>query len=305
MTSTGETPITGHIFDIQRFSIHDGPGIRTTVFMKGCPLSCIWCHNLEGITSEPQISFLPDRCVGCRYCAGICPHGAHRTVEGAHVLDRDVCEVCGECTKECYAKALEFVGRTATVDEVLEEVARDQPFYETSGGGMTLSGGEPTLQIAFTTAILEGARKRGIHRAVETCLLCPYEKLDGIRSLVDLFLCDWKETDPDRHKAFTGADNRIIRENLLRLDAAGASILLRCPIVPGHNDREDHFAGIADLARQLKHLESVELMPYHRLGDGKRERFGMSDRHVDAEPPSPEQVATWKAALAAHGVTVL
>ncbi len=306
MSESSADKLTGRIFEIQRFSIHDGPGIRTTVFMKGCSLRCRWCHNPEGQSPEPQISFLPDKCIGCGYCLKVCPHEAHRLENERHVLDRERCEVCGLCTKECYAGALEFVGREITVAETLEEVLRDLPFYENSGGGMTLSGGEPLFQFEFTKALLRAAKDAGLHCCLETSGQTEHERLEQIRPHVDLFLYDYKETDPQRHQEYTGVSNDKIRDNLSRLHAAGARIRLRCPIVPGYNDREDHFAGIAALAQELPDLEGVELMPYHRLGESKLERFGMANgKRIVAQTPDQAAIAHWTAALASLGLTVL
>jgi pyruvate formate lyase activating enzyme len=193
-----------------------------------------------------------------------------------------------------------------TVEAVLSEVVRDRAFYETSDGGMTLSGGEPTHQIEFTAALLEGGRQEGLHCCVETCGACSYERLACILPTVDLFLFDWKESDPDRHGELTGMPNAHIRDNLHRLHAAGALIRLRCPIIPGVNDRDDHLRGIAELARALPRLEGVQILPYHRLGEGKLERFGLdADGRVDAEAPSPEAVRGWVERLESLGVNVL
>jgi pyruvate formate lyase activating enzyme len=296
----------GRIFDVQRFSIHDGPGIRTTVFFKGCPLRCRWCHNPEGISSEPELSFLAEKCIGCGQCVRVCERGAHRVVDGARVFEREKCVVCGACAQECHAQALELVGREVDAQSVIDEVLRDEPFYRTSGGGMTLSGGEPTLQVEFAEELLRRARQAGIHTCVETCGLCDYARLDRVRPLVDLFLFDYKETSPEKHKEFTGAPNERIVENLRRLDADGAPTRLRCPIIPGCNDRDDHFRGIAALAAALTHLEGVELMPYHPLGESKVERFGYeASARARAEAPSSETVSAWIARLTQLGVKVV
>jgi pyruvate formate lyase activating enzyme len=299
--------ITGRIFDIQRFSIHDGPGIRTTVFLKGCPLRCLWCHNPEGVAPEPELSFLPDKCIGCRYCLSACSRQAHRAGEdGRHLLDRTRCVVCGQCAKSCYSGALEVVGRDVTVEETLEEVLKDRTFYETSGGGMTLSGGEPLLQIDFTEALLERACDEGLDTAVETCGHAAWDRFARLLDNVDLFLYDIKETDPARHMEYAGVGNELILENLRRLHDAGAAVLVRLPIVPGLNDRPDHFEKVAELARGLPHLKGVEVMPYHRLGTSKLARFGLSPRmQVDVEAPTRETVEAWIAALRGLGARVV
>jgi len=286
---------TGRIFDIQRFSIHDGPGIRTTVFLKGCPLRCLWCHNPEGISPQPELSFVPDRCVACGACVRACPEGAHRMADGHHVLKRELCRHCGACVEQCPAGALEMAGREASVSEVLSEAVRDRPFYETSGGGVTLSGGEPTMQPEFCLALLRAARAEGLHTCVDTCGYCEWSRLEQMLPLVDLWLFDFKESDTQRHRDYTGVPNGRILENLRRLCASGARLVLRCPIIPGLNDRDDHFEAIRRLAAELG-LSRVELLPYHGFGDGKVERFGLSGlRRIKAPTPAPHQVAEWQA----------
>ena len=298
--------MTGLIFEIQRFSIHDGPGIRTTVFLKGCPLNCLWCHNPEGVSREPLLSFLPARCVGCGYCFRVCPEGAHIMRGETHVLDRARCRVCGKCVTECHAGALELVGREVTVEDVLAEVLADKPFYETSGGGMTLSGGEPLMQPDFAEALLKAAKAEGLHNAVETCGFAEWTRFERMLPWTDLFLFDLKETDPDRHTEFTGAPLEPILRNLRELHARGAKVLLRLPVVPGHNDQREHFEAVGALCRELPGLLGVEVMPYHRLGEGKRDRLGLpTDDRPDIKPPTRETVAAWVKALRDSGANVL
>ncbi len=300
--------VTGRLFDIQRFSVHDGPGIRTTVFLKGCPLRCVWCHNPESLDPGNQLSFLPDKCIGCGWCFEVCPNQAHSMVDGRHVLDRTRCTVCGRCAEKCYAGALEIVGRTATVEEVLAEVLRDKPFYETSGGGMTLSGGEPLMQIDFSAALLAAAKREGLHTAVETCGQAAWKCFERIISDVDLFFYDIKETDPASHTEYTGVDGKLILENLRKLHATGADILMRLPTVPGLNDSPEHFKRVADLAASLPGLVGVEIMPYHRLGLSKRQRFGLAEQHdclIDVETPEQETVAEWVSTLRRLGANVV
>lgn len=302
---TAKSGIIGQIFEIQRFSIHDGPGIRTTVFMKGCPLRCLWCHNPEGMARGPLLSFLPEKCIGCGYCFSVCPQGGHKLLDNRHVLERGRCLACGRCAEKCYAGALERVGRDISVEDALDEVLKDKPFYETSGGGMTLSGGEPLLQIDFTAALLGQAKAAGLHCAIETCGQAEPERFDRIRPFTDLFLYDIKETDPERHLDFTGVATEGILANLRRLHDAGASVLVRLPIVPGLNDRPDHFAAIARLAAELPGLLGFEVMPYHRLGTSKLKRFGLEeDRLAAVQAPSPATVADWVRSLRALGVKV-
>ncbi len=297
--------VRGRVFDIQRFSIHDGPGIRTTVFMKGCPLACLWCHNPEGVSDRRELSFTPDRCIGCGECLRACAAQAHRVIDGLHVLDRSRCRTCGACAKTCPAGALEVVGRDMTVGAVLAEVLCDRAFHDTSGGGMTLSGGEPASQIDFSVALLEAVKSEGMHCVVETCGECEYSRLARMMPHVDLFLYDWKESDPLRHKQATGASNARIEANLRALHADGARILLRCPIIPGLNDRPEHFEAIAAIVRELDGLDGVEIMPYHRLGIGKMERFGLEPTGRGAfEIPSDAQQASWIKAMVDLGVLV-
>lgn len=296
--------MTGRIFDIQKFSIHDGPGIRTTVFLKGCPLRCRWCHNPEGISPGPVLSFMPEKCIGCGYCFRNCPRGAHTMNGGRHEMARDKCVSCGACARECYAGALEFIGRDVTVEDVLADVLADAPFYETSGGGMTLSGGEPFGQPGFALALLAAAKAAGLHCCVETCGLTQFAHLQQAMQYVDMWLYDIKDTDNARHIEFTGSPNAVVLANLKRLYEAGAKILLRLPLVPGCNDRMDNFRGVAQLARHMPNLLGVEIMPYHRLGSGKRGRLGLGQA-LDAPAADNATIRTWIDQLASLGVAVI
>jgi pyruvate formate lyase activating enzyme len=265
------------------------------------------------MSASPSVSFLPEKCLACGECVRICAHGAHR-LEGSdgqggrvtHVYDRDACETCGNCTEVCDSGTLEFVGRPMTVDEVMKEVNQDKTFYASSGGGMTISGGEPLAQIDFTVALLHAAREQGIHRCVETSGFASWERFRPLLPLVNLFLFDLKEMDAHRHKDWTGQSNLLILENLRSLHAAGAKVQLQCPVVPGFNDREDHFAGIAALVQSLPQLEGVQLLPYHPLGESKLQRFGMSPAaNMPRQPLDRAQLDHWSNWLCNKGVRVL
>lgn len=281
--------------------MHDGPGVRTTVFLKGCPLHCLWCHNPESRAFGRELWFLRERCTACGTCADACRRGAHVLTAGdGHAVDRSRCTACGQCVQACPSGALEIKGRPLGVDEVIAEIERDRAYYEASGGGMTVSGGEPTAQSAFTLALVAAARRGGIHTCVETCAHSPRERLVELAGHVDLFLIDWKETDPARHRRYTGVDNEAIRQNILALDRGGAEILLRCPIVPSLNDRADHFVGIAALASELRNVRGIEVMPYHPLGASKSRNLGVDYPLEDVGFAQADQVDHWRAQIAAR-----
>jgi glycyl-radical enzyme activating protein len=266
--------VTGIVFNVQRFCVHDGPGIRTAVFLKGCPLRCAWCHNPEGLSPRKQLMLDTAKCTHCGACAAVCER--HTVRGGVHTIDRASCAACGTCTKACPNDALAVAGKEMSVSEIMNVVLRDAPFYAESGGGLTLTGGEPTLQGGFALALARDARREGIHVAVETCGFAKPEVLAALAETVDLFLYDIKETDSARHLAYTGQGNELILENLRMLDSAGAKIILRCPIIPSFNDRREHYEGIARLANGLRNVQEIEIEPYHPLGLSKAEKLGMA-----------------------------
>ncbi|MGC8989950.1 MAG: glycyl-radical enzyme activating protein, partial [Verrucomicrobiia bacterium] len=243
---------TGLVFNIQKYSVNDGPGIRTTVFLKGCPLRCAWCHNPEGISASQELIWIQTRCTACGACRSVCPIAAIVPWPGPIPAGHEKCVLCFKCVSACPSGARQMAGREMTVDEVMDEVGRDQMFYEDSGGGVTFSGGEPFRQHKFLMGLLEAGRNKGLHTAVDTCGFVPKERLTDALPLVDLFLYDIKIMDDAKHVRYTGVSNKLILENLRLLDGAGAHIWLRIPIIPEVNDSPADLEAIVQLAAQLK-----------------------------------------------------
>ena len=290
-----QVAMNGVVLNIQRFSIHDGPGVRTTVFLKGCTLRCFWCHNPESISLKPDLQFYPERCIGCGKCFAVCPNGAHQTVaaeNGAHWIDRELCTACGRCAESCYSQALTLAGRSMSVDEVVAEVERDRAFYGVSGGGVTLSGGEPARQPAFSRAILAACRAAGIHTVVETAANVPWEDLAAVLAETDLVLLDIKHADSARHREACGAGNERVLANIRRMDNLGLPIVARVPVVPTVNDSESEIAEIAEIVGGLKSVRELVLLPFHRLADGKYRSLDLEHRAARLETPSVEHLAT-------------
>lgn len=279
---------TGMIFNIQRFSIYDGPGARTTVFFKGCNLHCKWCHNPESIPAQRQLEFYPDKCIGCGMCFKACAQGAHvMTENGGHIIDRQKCIGCMQCTDTCFAEALVAVGQHVDAQTVVRSVLSDLPYYERSGGGVTFSGGECMQQIDFLAEIMRNLHERGVHQAVDTAGNQPWEKFEKILPYADMFLYDVKAADSEVHKKLTGVSNELILENLRRLSGLGKRIWIRVPYIPGCNDRE--MPAIAEMLRNIP-VEKIEIMPFHRLGEGKYRALGIENVGPICAVPKDEEV---------------
>lgn len=293
----------GLVFNIQRYSIHDGPGIRTTVFLKGCPLRCIWCQNPEGISFEPELFVNKDRCGGCESCVVVCPQRAIVFYNGKPITNRKFCRVCGRCVEVCPNQARTIVGRKMSVDEVMEVVEKDRVFYDRSGGGVTLSGGEPLAQPFFTEEILRRCKTAGIDTALDTSGYANWKILARILELVDVILLDLKHIDDRLHRRLTGVSNKRILGNAKRIAEIGKRIWIRVPIIPGYNDAYENMQGIAAFIKtELKgKVEQVNLLPYHKLGEAKYERL---ERELPSiiNPPSDEHVLALKNLFDSYGL---
>jgi len=291
------------IFNIQKFSIHDGPGIRTTVFFKGCPLKCLWCHNPESQNIKKEILYDRDKCVLCGTCEKVCPKKAIKIENGVLTTDMNKCDFCGECVTYCINEARQIVGKEYTVDEVMKEVIKDKIFYEQSNGGVTVSGGEPLMQIDFVYELLKKLKEENIHTAVDTCGAVSFENLERIAKYTDLFLYDLKIMDDEKHKEFIGASNKNIIENLIKLSKIHQNIIIRMPIIEGVNDDVSHIEKALELIEGLN-MKKVNLLPYHDFAKHKYKKLGLTYEDAKMSKPSDEKMNSFKDMFASIGYEV-
>lgn len=275
----GENEVSGVIFKTRRFSLHDGPGIRTSIFLMGCPLNCRWCHNPEGITEKISVWHNENICIGCSLCVDKCPENALSLFKGQTnriIIRRDLCTISGNCVAVCPSSAITFTGKVITAGEVMQTVLRDRLFYDTSGGGVTLTGGEPLYQPDFAAAILKNCRDNEIHTAIETSLFCDRASLEIIKRYTDLFLIDIKLIDDVEHRKYTGKPNRGIIDNIYYLAEQGCEIIIRIPMIPGITDTTENINDIKHFVESLRRNIPVEEVPYNSLAVNNYSRLGMS-----------------------------
>lgn len=287
----------GRIVAIKRMAVHDGDGIRTTLFLKGCPLRCLWCHNPEGISPAPQLAYYPYKCIGCACCTEVC--AAHVMGDDGHILLRGSCTLCGRCEEVCLGEALTYYGKEMETDALLPLLLEDRPFYSSTGGGVTLSGGEPLMQPTFAAELLHGLKEAGVHTAVDTCGCVPWAAIEAVMPYTDVFLYDVKAASARVHKALTGRPNQLIVKNLHALADGGAQVEVRVPYIPGMNDGE--LEAIASMLAGLP-LRAVKILPYHHFAASKYDALGMQYGMPETAPPSAQAMERAVALFAAKGI---
>jgi pyruvate formate lyase activating enzyme len=294
---------SGIVFDIKHFAVHDGPGIRTTIFLKGCPLRCLWCHSPESHSPHPEVAYYPNLCINCGACVEACPHGAQTL--GTPKIIRERCRGVGRCAEECYAGATVIYGEEATLGEILDEVDKDRLLYETSGGGITVSGGEPTMQPDFASALLGAFKERGYHTVLDTSGHAEISAFEKVLTNADLVLYDLKHMDSFTHEEITGVPNGLVLANLERTAGSGKTLVVRVPVIPGHNDSPEHITAMAVYLGGLKSIMAVELLPYHNLGAPKYPALGREYPLGGLRSPEPVELKELGSLLEAEGLRVV
>ncbi len=298
--------IKGIVLKIERFAIHDGPGIRTVVFMKGCPLRCGWCSTPESQKLSPEMEYFVDRCLRCARCVEVCPLGAISILGNGEIFtDRELCINCDyQCAEVCPSGARKIAGEEMTVEEVVKEVEKDTLFYANSGGGVTLSGGEPAMQPEFSLGILKACKERGIHTAIETCGYVKWDILDEMLKYLDLVYMDIKHMSPEEHKKLTGKGNELILENTRRVATKypDKPLIIRIPVIPGYNDSDENITDIVQFVRQLKGEHKIELLPYHKFGISQYRVLSRDYSMSDLEPPPEERMRALKKLVESYGI---
>ena len=292
----------GMITSIQRFSLNDGDGIRTTVFFKGCNMRCSWCHNPETICNGRELMFYETKCIGCGKCFANCPNGAHQIVNGQHVIDRKLCINCGICADSCYAQALVMCGTEMSIEELMKEIRQDKAYYQSSGGGVTLSGGEVLCQRDFAIALCEACHKEEIPVAVETNLCFSYEYARELLEKVDLIMCDLKIFDKEAHKLHTGVTNEMILDNIRKLDQLGIPVIVRTPLIPGATDTQENLTSITAYIKNLQNLRRYEVLNFNPLGAGKYKSLDRANAFESSRPFGEEKLAEVEAILKTAGI---
>ncbi|HAX96750.1 MAG TPA: glycyl-radical enzyme activating protein [Prolixibacteraceae bacterium] len=301
----GVDDLSGIIFDVKHYAIRDGPGIRTTVFFKGCPLRCLWCDNPESQNTYPELLFYFSRCARLRECVKVCPAKAIIVQENDDLLpriDRLLCSNCGLCADMCVAKAMVMIGKRVTGEALLNEVLKDVNFYRRSGGGVTASGGEPAMQSAFVSQFFKECQTRGIRTTLDTCGQASWEDIRRIADYTDLILYDVKHIDRKRHKEYTGVSNDLIIENLKRLSLLGIPIIIRVPIIPGYNDSEENMTALSTFLTGLHNIREIDFLPYNRLGLPKYEALGKKSILAEIQLPTKEKMLRLREITASYGL---
>ena len=292
------------ITNIQRFSLNDGPGIRTTVFFQGCNMHCSWCHNPETIAMHPVLMHYENKCIGCGKCLETCPNNAHKIVDGKHIIDKTLCKNCGKCAENCFADALVMSSKEYTVEEVMKEIRQDKMYYDLSGGGVTVSGGEATLHCEFINELADACHKEGIKIAIETNLALPFHHIVETLKKMDLIMCDMKHVDSPTHKDYTGIDNQMVFNNIGRSSLLDIPMIVRTPLIPGVTDSIDNVKAVANYIAKMPNIMYYELLNFNPLGNSKKIALNEEDKFEDCKPFNKTKLEEYEEALKGIGIQI-